>query len=70
MRYGELTKKYYHGSFNKLPIGTILKPRGQDYENDRSDASFYAAALEYYRPKNMLSHKDSVFMVAEEDDLI
>jgi hypothetical protein len=53
---------------DKLPIGTILTSRNDDYEKDWGNTDFYAV-LEYYRPKNMLSHKESVFMVDNDDDL-
>jgi len=59
--------KYYHGSMRYLKPGTILKPR-DDYENDWQDTDFYGP-LNYYKPDNMLSHKESVFMVTNEDDV-
>lgn len=58
---------YYHGSMNELPVGTVLTPR-DDYENDWQGTSFYTA-LEYWRPASMLGHRESVFMVADEDDI-
>jgi hypothetical protein len=67
MRIQEITTRYYHGSYQKLPVGTILTPR-DDYENDWGSTDFYAA-LEKYRPADKLSHKQSVFMVADPDDI-
>ena len=58
---------FYHGSCNYLPIGTILKPR-HDYEHDWGGTDFYKI-LEKYRPKNMLAHKESIFMVDNDLDL-
>lgn len=61
-------RQYFHGSANELPVGTILHPRGDDYEAEWKGASFYDA-LERYRPEHMLAHKDAVFMVDNEDDI-
>lgn len=61
------TKTYYHGSMVDLPVGTILAPR-DDYENDWLDTDFYLP-LEKYRPKNMLSHRKSVFMCGNDEDV-
>lgn len=69
MRAYELTEQskiYYHASLTELPIGTILTPRS-DYESIWRIADFYYP-LEEYRPKNMLSHKESVFMGETEED--
>ena len=63
----ESVKHYYHGSMNKLPVGTVLTPR-DDYENDWANTDFYAA-LEKYRPANMLSHRQSVFMCDNPEDV-
>lgn len=60
-------KLFYHGSSNKLPVGTILTPR-DDYEERWSHTDFYHA-LEMYRPPNMLAHKQSVFMCDNPDDI-
>jgi hypothetical protein len=51
----------------ELPVGTILTPR-DNYEANWSNTDFYTI-LEYYRPVGMASHKTSVFMVADEDDI-
>lgn len=59
--------KFYHGSMEKLPVGTILTPR-DDYENNWQHTSFYPA-LEKYRPADMLSHKASVFMCDNDEDV-
>lgn len=64
----EETGKFYHGSMDELPVGTILTPRLDDYEKDWGSTDFYHV-LEKYRPSNMLSHKESVFMVDNEDDV-
>lgn len=69
MRLHQLTENntYYHGSMDYLPVGTILTPR-DNYEENWSNTDFYNA-LEKYRPKNMLAHRESVFMVVDEDDI-
>lgn len=69
MRINQLTENntYYHGSMDYLPVGTILTPR-DNYEENWSNADFYYA-LEKYRPKNMFSHRESVFMVKDENDI-
>ena len=68
MRITEIIgKKYYHGSSDNLPIGTILTAR-VGYESDWEHTDFYNV-LEHYRPSNQLSHKQSVFMCDNPDDL-
>ena len=68
MRASELIpQKFYHGSMEELPVGTILTPR-DNYEQNWSNTDFYKP-LEMYRPSNMLSHSKSVFMVGHEDDI-
>lgn len=59
--------KYLHASLDELEVGVVLKPR-DDYEEHWSQTDFYAA-LERYRPENMLSHKESVFMCSSAEDL-
>jgi hypothetical protein len=51
----------------ELPVGTILKPN-DNYEENWSNTYFYSV-LEYYRPKDMLSHKNSVFMCGNDEDV-
>ncbi len=59
--------RFYHGSTDELPIGTILKPR-TDYEKNWENTDFYWI-LENFRPEGMLAHKDSVFMCDNPDDV-
>lgn len=59
--------KFYHGSMTKLPVGTILSSR-DSYEDNWKQTDFYSV-LEKYRPKNMIAHKDAVFMCDNEDDI-
>lgn len=59
---------FYHGSYDELPVGTILKPRGDAYEADWNNTDFYEI-LEKYRPPGMLSHKNAVFMCDNPDDV-
>jgi len=58
---------YYHGSYEPLKVGTILTPR-KNYELNWADTDFYWP-LEKHRLNNMLSHKQSVFMVSDPDDV-
>jgi hypothetical protein len=63
----EAPKKLYHGSMEYLPVGTILTSR-DNYEDRWGHTDFFDA-LEYYRPKNKLSHTQSVFMCDNPDDV-
>lgn len=56
---------YLHGSSVLLPIGTILKNNPENYQNTWGHNHFYIA-LEKYRPDNMISHRQAVFMADEE----
>ena len=71
MRANEFLKEspttYYHGSMTELPVGTVLTPRNT-YEDNWGKTDFYHA-LEKYRPANMLSHKQSVFMCVNDEDV-
>jgi hypothetical protein len=58
---------FYHGSPKELDIGKIINPRPY-YENDWGQTDFYKA-LEKYRPKKYISHKNGVFMCDNEDDV-
>ncbi|MCK9459683.1 MAG: hypothetical protein M0R80_08595 [Proteobacteria bacterium] len=60
-------KTYYHGSFDKLPNGTILRPN-PNYVQHWGKNSFYQI-LEKHRPPNMISHKNAVFMCDNSDDV-
>ncbi len=68
MRVDEMNQVFYHGSSNKLPVVTVLTPRGDNYEKDWQHTDFYDV-LERYRPKDKLAHKNSVFMVGDPDDV-
>ena len=63
----EEPKTYYHGSMEPLPVGTILRPN-PEYEKNWQSTDFYNA-LEFNKPAGMLSHKDSVFMCDNTDDI-
>ena len=67
MRIQEIAQRFYHGSSQELPVGTILRPR-DDYENDWQHTDFYQP-LERYRPQDRLSHRQSVFMCDNADDV-
>lgn len=59
--------KFLHASLDELEVGTILKPK-ENYEEHWGITDFYNK-LEEYRPKHMLSHKESVFMCSSAEDL-
>ena len=59
--------QFFHGSFDKLPNGTILTPR-LDYEKRWGNNAFYSQ-LEKYRPSGKLASKDSIFMCDNVDDI-
>ena len=59
---------FYHGCNNYLDVGIVLTPRLDDYEQEWNGTDFYNV-LEKYRPDNMLAHKQSVFMVADPDEV-
>ncbi len=70
MRAYELTEQpttYYHGSYDNLPVGTVLSPR-DSYEDNWGKTSFYHM-LEVFRPDNMLAHREAVFMVDNDEDI-
>ena len=51
-----------------LPVGTVLRPRGEAYEADWKNTDFYSV-LEKYRPGNKLAHKDAVFICKSDEDV-
>jgi hypothetical protein len=59
--------KYYHMSKYPLKVGDILIPNPK-YEYEWSGNPWYRA-LEFFRPKKFLAHKDSIFMCDNEDDV-
>ena len=61
-------KTFFHGSDKHWEPGSILSGRGEAYEKDWSHQDFYRV-LEKYRPSDMLSHRDSVFMWVDDNDL-
>ena len=61
-------QRFYHGSDKELSVGTFLTPRFETYEKNWQHTDFYHA-LEKYRPEHMLSHKESVFMSDNVDDV-
>ena len=64
----EAEQKYYHGSYDELPIGTVLTPGGDNYESSWGGTPFYGP-LEKFRPPEKLAHKEGVFMVGDIDDV-
>lgn len=61
------SNKFYHGSFDLLPIDTILVPQS-DYEKRWGTNPFYTE-LEQYRPSNKLASRELVFMCESIDDV-
>ena len=64
----EATQKFYHGSYDKLDVDTVLTPGGDDYESSWGGTNFYGP-LEKFRPPEKLAHKEGVFMVGNDDDV-
>ena len=52
--------KLYHGSRKKFPDGFILTPQSDGYVTQQRD---FEVVFEKYRPENILSRFESVFMV-------
>ena len=59
---------YFHGSMEALPVGYVMKGRGEAYAADWSRTDFYDV-LERYRPADSIAHKDGVFMCSDPDDV-
>jgi len=59
---------FFHGSYDKLPEGTILTPeRGSFvYSQDKMDSHF---KLEQFRPPEFLSRNHAVYMCTDIDDI-
>ena len=62
--------KYYHGSYDFLPNGTILTPAMGNFmgtfSQDEMDSHF---KLEQFRPSNYLSRNDAIYMCDNLDDI-
>lgn len=61
-------RSYFHGSFDTLPVGTILKGRGEEYKNDWSSLGPGYQLLEERRPRYMIGHHQGVFMCSKDDN--
>lgn len=61
-------KSFYHGSYDKLPDNTILKPHDNSYTRQK-DNSYLESIIEKYRPSDKLSRYDSVFLVDDIDNI-
>lgn len=59
--------KYYHGSYNPLPIKTILTPNYRSYREVINDDSH--SKLEQFKPNNFLSRNNAIFMTNNPDDI-
>jgi len=55
-----MSLRYWHASFDPLPVGTVLVPR-PDYEA-RWTSNSVGRILEDMRPPASLAHRDAVFM--------
>jgi hypothetical protein len=64
---GNNSFEYYHGSYDELSIGTILRPR-DDYDSHWYDLDC-KSILEKYRPANQLPFSQVVFMCDNVDDI-
>jgi len=65
-----MNKAYFHGSYDKLPNGTILTPdKGNfmgTFSQDEMDSHF---KLEQFRPSNFLSRNNAVYISSDIDDI-
>lgn len=71
MRYKEITessKLYYHGSYDQLPVGTVLTA-STDYEQTWGEDEGFYQILERHRPASALAHKQAVFMADTPEDV-
>lgn len=59
---------FYHGSYDKLPNNTILKPHDKSYTK-QNDNSYLESILEKYKPTNKLSRYESVFLVDDIENI-
>jgi hypothetical protein len=69
MRYADLIESatvYYHGSYDKLPVGTVLRP-SDEYDDTWSEPVF--KILEQHRPAGALAHNQAVFMADSPQDV-
>lgn len=60
-------KYYFHGSYDKLPIGTVMTGRGEDYKKDWQTLGEPYLLLEKRRPSHMIAHHEGVFMCSVND---
>jgi hypothetical protein len=61
-------KNLYHGSRKEFPNGFILTPQNDGYTS-YPEVQFSENILELVRPKDKLSRKKSVYMVADIDEI-
>lgn len=61
-----LPMRYFHGSFDPLPVELHLAGRGEAYAQAWDGTDFYPV-LERYRPPSSLAHHAAVFMVDDPD---
>jgi len=59
--------KYYHGSYNPLPIKTILSSKNGNFMDSFNDDSHIK--LEQFKPNNYLSRNNAVYMTDNPDDI-
>lgn len=68
IKVSELT--YYHGSYDILPIGTILTPQKGNFMGTFSEYEMDSHfKLEQFRPSNYLSRNKAVYMSKKIDDI-
>jgi hypothetical protein len=59
----------YHGSYKEFPLGFVLTPQSDGYQHSTSDVRHTEEIIESYRPSDMMSRFDSVFMVDDATDI-
>lgn len=60
--------RFFHGSMDEIEPGTIMQGRGDEYEKNWETTDFYNA-LEQFRPKDKIAHKEGVFLCHHPDDV-
>lgn len=60
--------KFYHGSDEHLPVGTILTARPDQFTTTWGKND-WCAILERFRPVDMLAQHDAIFMCDNDEDV-
>lgn len=61
-------RHYFHGSYESLPVGSILRGRGEEYKKDWASLGPGYQLLEERRPNYMIGHHKGVFMCSKDEN--